>query len=174
MKLGKNLAVVITAVIVMLGLAKLGSAQEVNKIGFVDLGKVFDEYQKTKDADQTLESETGTKQAEREKMVKEIRKVKDELELMSKEAREKKQEEMDEKIKNLQDFDREVNTELKRKRDAMVREILKEIDATIQEYGQKEKYDVIFDNRVLLYGNNLMNITDQILKIVDERYKRNH
>lgn len=172
MKLGKNLAV-ITAVIMILGLAKLGSAEGINKIGFVDLGRVFDEYQKTKDADQTLEGETAAKQAEREKMVKEIRKVKDELELMSKEAKEKKQEEMDEKIKSLQDFDREVNTELKRKRDTMVREILREIDATIQEYGQKEKYDVIFDNRVLLYSSDLMNVTDQILKIVDERYKRN-
>jgi outer membrane protein len=171
MKLKEILTVVFLTVTV-LSLSGVGLTEAANKISYVNLGKVFDEYQKTKDFDEVLEKERKDKQAQREKMVKEIRKLKDALELMSKKAKEKKQTEIDQKIKKLQEFDREVNTELKQKRDSMVREILKEIDTTIQEYGQKEKYDMILDGRSLLYSNDSIDITDHILKILNERYKR--
>jgi len=54
----------------------LSFAQEA-KIGFVDLSRSFDEYQKTKDFDKDLEKRGDIKQQEREKIVKEIRKLRD-------------------------------------------------------------------------------------------------
>jgi len=173
MKLMKSLVVVFLCVFaVSLGFTEAGLAKGGNKSGYIDLGKIFSDYQKTKNFDEVLEEEKKEKQVQREKMVEHIRKIKDELEVVGDKAKEKKQNEMDEKIKELQEFDREVSTELREEYDSSVREILKEIEATIQEYGQKEKFDVIFDNRMLLYGNDSLDITNPILKILNERYKK--
>jgi len=175
MKLTRILMMVFLGVFVMsLGFTRAGFAKGGNELAYIDLGKIFSEYQKTKDFDEVLEEEKKDKQTKREKMVETIRKIKDELEVVSSKAKEKKQAEMDQKIKELQEFDREINTELRRKYDSSVREILKEIDSTIKVFGQKEKFDIIFDSRMLLYTNDSLNITDQILKILNERYKRKH
>lgn len=167
-----RILIAVFLMVAILGFVETGFAKGANKIAYIDLGKVFSEYQKTKDFDKVLEKEKKDKQTQREKMVKGIRKIKDELEVMSKEAKEKKQTEIDQKIKELQEFDRQVSTELRQKYDSTVRDILKEIEDTVKEYGQKEKFDVIFDNRILLYSNDSLNTTDQILKILNGRYKR--
>ena len=172
MKLRRIVTLACTSVVIF-GLCATTSAKAATKIAYVNLEKIFDEYQKTKDFDSVLEKESKEKQAEREKMVEKIRKLKDELDLMNKDAKEKKQGSLDQKIKELQEFDREVNKELKQKRDSMFIEIMKEIDVTIKEYGQKEKFNLIVDDRALLYRDDSLNITNQILKILDERYKRN-
>lgn len=171
MKKGKFLKIAFLAVVMVLSFLGTETVKAADRIAYIDLGKVFDEYNKAKDFDKLLEEEKEDKQQQREKMVKTIRKLKDELELTSKKAKEKKQTEIDRKIKELQDYDREVNTKLREKYDSMVREILKEINATIEEYGQKEKYDAIFDDRVILYSNDSINITSQILKILNGKYQ---
>src|SRR3989338_9288410 len=77
----------------------------VDKIGTVDLSRVFDEYLKTKDFDKNLEAKGAQKQIERDKMVNEVKKFRDESELLSAKAKEEKQAVIDDKIKVLQDFD---------------------------------------------------------------------
>ena len=52
-----------------------------DKIGYVDLARVFDEYQKTKEFDKSLETKGASKQSDRDKMVAEIKKLRDEAEL---------------------------------------------------------------------------------------------
>jgi outer membrane protein len=104
-------------------------------------------------------------------MVKDIRKLKDESELMSETAREQKQDEIDAKIKKLQNFDRDARDELKRERDKMARDILKEIDTTIQDLGKKEGYTVILNERMLLYYDQINSLTDRVLNSLNRRYK---
>ena len=147
-------------------------AEDASRVGYVDLSRVFDEYNKTKDLDKQLENESEDKQNQRENKVSEIRRLKDELELLSEKAREKKQAVIDEKIIELQDFDRDSQTELKRERDAMVRDILQEIDKVVEEYGESEKYSLIFNDRVLLYGYKEADLTNDIIRTLNERYKK--
>ena len=54
-----------------------------DKIGYVDLARVFDEYNKTKDFDKQLEGKGASKQAERDRMVADVKKLRDEAELLS-------------------------------------------------------------------------------------------
>jgi Skp family chaperone for outer membrane proteins len=44
-----------------------------DKIGYVDLAKIFDDYEKTKTFDKSLETKGTAKQAERDKMAADIR-----------------------------------------------------------------------------------------------------
>ncbi|MBI1976021.1 MAG: OmpH family outer membrane protein [Candidatus Omnitrophica bacterium] len=141
-----------------------------NRVGFVDVAKAFDSYQKTKDADSVMEKKGEAKQQEREKKVAAVKKLKDEMELLSEEARRKKQTEMDQTLRDLQDFDSKVRDELRRERDSIVRDILKEIDELIGEYGDKNGFSMILNDRVLLYGRQEMDVTTQIIQLLNERY----
>ena len=142
------------------------------RVGFVDVARTFDEYQKTKDSDKILEGKGEGKQAEREKRVGAIKKLKEEMEVLSEEGRKKKQAYLDQQLKELQDFDAQVKDELRRERDSMVRDILKEIDAIIREYGNKEGFSMILNDRVLLYGSEDLDITNEIIRVLNERYKK--
>lgn len=147
-------------------------AESQGKIGYIDLSRSFDEYKKTKDFDKELEAKGDMKQQEREKVVQDIRKMREELELMNKNAREKKETDIEAKIKNLQDFDQEAKTDLTKERDNMVKDILKEMSDVIKEYGEKNGYSIIVNDRVLLYGDPGMDLTNEVIKILNDKYNK--
>jgi len=147
-----------------------GFAEPQGKIGYIDLSRSFDEYQKTKDFDKELEKKGDMKQDEREKLVQEVRKMREELELMNKGAREKKEADIEAKIKSLQEFDQEAKVDLTKDRDNMVKDILKEMSDVIKDYGEKNGYSIIVNDRVLLYGDPGMDITNEIVKLLNDKY----
>lgn len=147
-------------------------AQADGKIGYVDLSRAFDEYQKTKDFDRALEKTGDIKQEQREKLVKGIRKMRDERELMNERARKKKEGDIESRIRSLQEFDQDAKMELTKERDDMVRDILKEMNGVIQEYGKGHGYSIIVNDRILLYGDEALDLTGEIIKILNGRYKK--
>ena len=149
----------------------LAFAESQGKIGYIDLSRSFDEYQKTKDLDKELENKGDMKQQEREKLVQDVRTMRGELELMNKNSREKKEADIEAKIKSLQEFDQEAKTDLTKDRDNMVKDILKEMSDVIKEYGAKNGYSIIVNDRVLLYGDSAMDLTNEIIKILNDKYK---
>lgn len=140
------------------------------KIGYLDVAKVFDEYKKTKEQDSALEAEAKAKQAERDKTVAEITRLRDELELLSEKGKKDKQVIIDDKVKKLQEFDGVVRNDLRKKRDEMVADILKEIDAVVQDYGKKQAFDLIFNDKVIVYKKDALNITSDVLKALNSQY----
>jgi len=142
------------------------------KTGYADVGKVFDEYNKTKDLDKTLESKGNKKQAQRDEIVKQIRSLKEELEMLSDKGKQEKQDQIDKKIKELQDFDRLASQELMGERDQMARDILKEIQLVVEEISKKRGYTMVLNERILLYSDKADSITDEILSTLNSRYKK--
>lgn len=144
-----------------------GAAAAESKIAFVDLGRAFDDYEKTKRLDRQLEEQSNAKQAERERLVTEIRGMKEELELLSEKGREDRQAAIDEKIQRLQEFDRQAREGLKRQRDDMVKDILKEIERVVEAYAQQHGYDLVLSDRAVLYAGKTADITDQVLQALN-------
>ena len=142
------------------------------KIGYVDLAKIFDEYQKTKEFDKALETKGAQKQSERDKMVAEVKKLRDESELLSAKSKEDKQAAIDEKIKSLQEFDRITRDSLRKERDTMVRDILKEIEVIIQDFGRAQGYSFIFNDRVLVFKSEGNDLTAQVVKALNDTYTK--
>ena len=164
-------------IIIVLGtifffLLTVNYVQAESKVGFVDLSKVFDEYQKTKDYDSRLEKKQEQKQKERDKRIKEIKELQNKISLLNDKEKEKTQEKIDKKIKSLQELDRQVQTDLRKERDKLIKEILKEIEKTISDYAKKENYTLIFNDRILLYGNETLDLTDQILNSLNNKYSK--
>ncbi len=169
----KKILYVVLAIVFLASLqAKAFSAvSSVGKIGYVDVAKIFDEYKKTQDLDKILEDQGVKKQTQRDKMVDEIRKLKDEMELLGEKAREEKQDQLDALLKKLQNFDQDARDELRKERDKMARDILKEIDTVIQEIGKKEGFTVILNEKMLLYYEETNSLTNTVLTTLNQRYK---
>ena len=144
-------------------------AKDVKKIGVVDAAKVFDKYHKTTEADKKLEKISKAKKAEADKLVKEINKLKDEIQLLSKDARDVKEKAFNDKKRALQDFDRETRLELNRERDDILKDILEEVSETIADYGKKQGYDLVLDNRVILYSDESLDISENVIKVLNKK-----
>lgn len=136
-------------------------------IAFVDPDRVFDSYEKTKQLDKQLEGKWTAKQAEREKLVTEIKKMRDELELMTAKAREDQQASLTDKMKGLQEFDRQTQEALKRERNDLGKAIVKEIERVVQAYAQQHGYTIVVSSRAVLYGDKTLDITDPIIKTLN-------
>lgn len=137
---------------------------------FVDVAKVFDSYLKTKDNDRVLQQSGKKKEEERDGIVRDIRQAKDEMALLSDEAKAKKQDALAAKMKDLENFDQQTRAALGEQRNKVVRDIFKDIDNAIQKYGQSKQADFIFNERALLYHNAKLDVTKDITDILNKEY----
>ena len=139
------------------------------KIGYVDPVKVLNEYNKTKESEKTFETKRKAKEAERKAMVDEVKKLKDELALLSEKAKTEKQSVIDQKIKNLQEFDKKAREELMAQGNDMLGGIQKDIEKVISDYSKEQGYDLVLNSRVLLYGKEELDFTNEILKRLNKQ-----
>lgn len=157
------------AVAVIFGLGILGvsagtaSAKEL-KIGYIDPVKILNEYSKTKESEKSFEEKRKVKEEERKKMTDEITKLKGEQALLSEKAKAEKQAVIDEKIKVLQAFDKKAQGELMGEGNIMLGNIQKDIEKTVTDYAKEAGYDIVLNSRVLMYGKDEFDFTEEIIK----------
>ena len=134
------------------------------KIGFADKLKILFEYKKAKELNEALEKEKHNAKKEFDKRTEEIKKLRDEMELLSESARREKGPELEKKLRELDAFRREKQQEIGRKYDEGIRDISKEISDVCEKYGKDKGYDAILDARAALYVPGSLDMTDEILK----------
>lgn len=134
------------------------------KMAYVDLGRVFDEYKKTKDSEKLLEEKGKAKDAERKKLVDELKNLKDEQALLSEKGKAEKQTAIDNKIRMLQEFDMKARNELMKERNDKLGLIMKDIESVVSEYAKEAGYDLVLNSRTLLYGKEEYDMTTEVLK----------
>jgi len=163
--------VVLWAAILSLGLFA-GAAYAADKIGYLDLSRTFSEYNKTKDYDKVLGDKENKYTAERDKKVNDIKQFQDKLNLLSDKEKESKKGDLESRLKKLQDYDREQQTDLRKEQDEKMKEILKDIEDAVKLYSQKQGFTMVFNDRVLVYQDKSMDITDKIISALNSKYKR--
>ena len=142
------------------------------KIAYVDVTKVFDQFEKTKKFDKELTEVGKQKQSGRDTLVLEIRRLKDEMALLSDSGKEEKQKLVDQKMRDLQEYDRSAQRDLLERRETVMQEIFKDIDAVIRDFGKDKTYDFIFNEKLMLFRNDKYDITEQVLGELNARYKK--
>ena len=150
-----------------------GPAFAVGKIAYVDLAQTFDKYEKTKTFDETLAAEQGVKEKELEQMAGEIKAIEDKMSLLSDKEKEAKKKELEEKTKKFKQSSQQIALDLRKERDEKLKEILQDIEKVIQAYAQKNGYDFILNDRVLLYGAASSDITQDVIDQLNAGYKSN-
>jgi outer membrane protein len=167
----KRTGIFFWALILGLGLS-IGTAHAADKFAYVDLTKIFSEYTKTKDYDKVLGDKQNAYEGERDKLVAEVKGFQDKLNLLSDKDKEAKKSELENKIKNLQEFDRQKQGDLRKEQDERMKELLKDINEAIKQYAEKEGYTMVFNDRVLVYQDKSLDITDKIVSIVNKGSKK--
>lgn len=142
------------------------------KIAYVDLARIFDEYGKTKAYDKILEGENSKYQEERNKQIDQIRTLQGKLAALKDDEKAKTEKEIEKLKSDILEFDRQQRTDLTKNRDEKVREILLEIEKTVSEYAKKSSIDYVLNDKMLIYGTESSNITEPILKGLNETYNK--
>jgi Skp family chaperone for outer membrane proteins len=151
-----------------------GVVQAADKFAYVDLSRTFSEYGKTKDYDKVLGDKENAYTTERDKKIADLKQFQDKMNLLSDKEKEAKKDELDTKIKALQDYDRQKQADLRKEQDEKMKEILKDIEDAVKKYSEKEGYTMVFNDRVLVYQTKDLDITDKILEILNKGYKKSN
>ena len=162
---------VIVTVIIFCSWMNLAYAQQF-RMGYINLKKVLDEYKRVEDGEAQLLKQAEKKNKQRDKLVAEVKKLRENTGLLKDDQKAKKQRELDEKLKRLQDFTYESRTDLRQKRDDKFRVIMEEVKTVIAEYGQSRNYNVIMDDTLLFYKDQGMDVSEEVIKILNQRYKK--
>ena len=169
----KSIRVLFLVFVALLLAGLTAQAQNISgKIGYVDLSRLFDGYTKTKDYDVVLEQQYNEYQKEREKRLTKIKDEQGKLALLKNEEKSKLEGEMEKERTDLIEFDRLQQTDLKKSQDDKRREILLEVEKVVKDYAEKEKFSLILNDRVLIYGGQEMDVTEPILKTLNDGYKK--
>lgn len=157
---------------VVFALTVLAVAQAAEKFAYIDLSRTFSEYNKTKDYDKTLNDKTTAYETELDKKVNDVKQLQEKMNLLSDKEKEAKKTDMETKIKALQEFKRQRETDLRKEQDEKMKDILKNIEDAVKQYAEKEGYTLVFNDRVLVYQAKSMDITDKIIDILNKGYKK--
>jgi len=168
----KRIHVWMSGCLVALLLATSGvNASEIKKAGMLNIRMVFDNYQKTVDYDKVLETQYNTYEKAREEKIETIQENQGRLSLLKDEDKARAEQDLQKLIADLQAYDREQQTDLAKKRDEHIREIMLEIEQTVGDYAGKEGFDLILNSNVLIWqGNSVIDISPEITEILNKNY----
>jgi len=168
------------------------SASAEQKIAFINMERVFDEYYKTKTANVQFKARGEEIDVKRKELVAKAKALKAEFDKINAEyrdkslnenSREKKREAAEDKLSelkeaegNLMEFDKVFKKEIADQMRQMQLQIVGEIRGVIQTYVVENKIDIVFDssgktlNNVesVMYFDRRTDITDPILAIMNK------
>ena len=165
-----NFVKVILVMLVMIFSASVYADNQ--KIGFVDFEKVFNNYKRTRDENQTLQRIKEEKEKAAQTMIEEINKLKAEAEILSDDAKRKAEKEIMEKLRALRDYTDDSKKELLDERNVLFQKITDEIRQIIAAKGKIEKFSLILDDKALFYKESALDLTEQIIQIVNDDTKK--
>ena len=159
----------ITAFVVFLAGDSYAQNAGNGKMSYVNLSRIFDEYGKTKEYDAALEKKHNAYEQEHKDKLQKIKDAEGKLALLKEDEKNKLKGQIDKDQNDLVAFDRQKQTDLKRERDEKIREILGDIEKVVKDYAQKENYALILNDRVLIYGQETLDITNQVIKLLNDK-----
>ncbi|MCM8831130.1 MAG: OmpH family outer membrane protein [Candidatus Omnitrophica bacterium] len=142
------------------------------KIGYVDFFKVYNEYQKTKDYEKIIDEKKLNKEKALKAKMEELEKLQSKISVLAGKEQEKEKENFRKKMNDFEKFRRSSYIDLKKERDEMAKEIIKDIETAIKNYAKKNNFDFILNENVVLFGDPSVDITKDILTIVNEEYSK--
>jgi outer membrane protein len=140
------------------------------KMGYVDMGVLFDGYERTKQSEGVLERKGQQKESELQGRLDELKKMRQGLDLLNEQAREARARELERKADELRRFGNNTKEDLLKERNALAEEIIKDMQLSIQVYAKANGFTFILDERSLLFGQDAHNITQDVLKYLNQRY----
>ena len=166
----KKIIIILTGIF-FLGLFSTQVSAKDLKVGYVNIFKVFNEYKKTVDYDKKLAQKQKIKEQEIDKKKDKIKKEQNSLSLLKESEQKKQREKILKEVRELQEISRQAFLDLKKERDQSMKEIINDINNVVKKYAKTKKYDLIITGKSLLYANKSMDLTDEIISILNKNYR---
>ncbi len=168
----KKVTAVVLACAFVISISAAALAQAAEKFAYVDLTRIFTDYGKTKEYDKALTDKENAYTTDREKKVAEVKQLQDKMNLLGEKEKAAKKTELDTKIKALQDYDRQRQADLRKEQLEKAQEIETDIRETVKKIAEKEGYTMVFNDRVLVYQDKALDITDKVIGELGKGYKK--
>jgi outer membrane protein len=142
------------------------------KIGFVNTERLFREAAPARRAQQKLEKEFASRDAEIQKLSKQVRDLQAALEkdgvTMSETERRNKERDLANLSRDLQRGQREFREDLNLRRNEELASVQERANKVIQQIAEAEKFDLIIQDPVV-YASQKIDITDKVIKALADK-----
>jgi len=161
----------IIAVAVLLAAAGVAHAAEY-KIGFVNTERLVREAAPAKRAQQKLEKEFATRDAEIQKLSKQVRDLQGSLDkdgtTMGEAERRNKERDLANQSRDLQRMQREAREDLNLRRNEELGSLQERANKVIQQIAADEKFDLILQDPVV-FASQRIDITEKVIKALADK-----
>jgi outer membrane protein len=159
------------AAVVLVATAGTASAAEY-KIGFVNTERLFREATPAKRAQAKIEKEFATRDAEIQKLAKQVRDVQAALDrdgaTMGDTDRRNKERDLANQTRDLQRMQREFREDINLRKNEEISALQERANKVIQQIAESEKYDLILQDPVV-YASQRIDITDKVIKALADK-----
>ncbi len=142
------------------------------KIGFVNTERLFQEATPAKRAQQKIEKEFASRDAEIQKLGKQVRDLQAVLDkdgpTMAEGDRRNKERDLANQSRDLQRMQREFREDLNLRRNEELAGIQERANKVIQQIAESEKFDLILQDPVV-YASQRIDITDKVIKALADK-----
>lgn len=144
------------------------------RIGFVDTETVLQGSLEFKEVDREARTKVDLKEEEGQKKLEEIRKLEEELSVMSEEQRRTRLSEYNRKRQDLVDFQTQTREEILERQGVDLKRIAAKIKRIIETVGASEHMTVIFDTKPVLYidAAQVVDLTDRVTQTLNAEYAK--
>ena len=142
------------------------------KLGFVNTERLFREAAPAKRAQQKLEKEFSARDAEMQKLSKQVRDLQTALDrdgpTMGEAERRNKERDLANQMRDLQRMQREYREDLNLRRNEELASVQERANKVIQQIAEAEKFDLIIQDPVV-YASQRIDITDKVIKALADK-----
>ena len=152
------------------------SAQERIRIGFIDIQRVIAESQAGKRAKDRFQAQVKKAEADLQKERQELERIRNDIDkkgpLLKDEERRNMEADFQKRSVNLQRTMGDYQQDLRQKESVMMSDILKELEAIVNEVGKAEKFTLILERSQILYSDQGIDITNKVIETYNSRAKK--
>ena len=164
----KRISRLVAAALVALACGAAAAADY--KIGFVNTERLFREASPAKRAQQKLEKEFSARDAEMQKLSKQVRDLQTLLDrdgpTMGEAERRNKERDLANQMRDLQRMQREYREDLNLRRNEELASVQERANKVIQQIAEAEKFDLIIQDPVV-YASQKIDITEKVIKALN-------
>jgi len=141
-------------------------------VGFVSLERILREAPAAQRAQKKLEQEFAPRGQELSRLAEQLKKMQESLEknavTMSETERQKREREFGDLNRDFQRRQREFNEDLGHRRKEEFEVVIERANRAVKQIAEAEKLDVVFQNEQVVWANPRIDITDKVIKALDE------
>jgi outer membrane protein len=161
----------ISILAIALGLLGLSSAAQAMRVAYVDVKKVFEAYEGTQSAKDSLkkevEDEKGKLEKEQDGLKAELSALQAKKSVMTEAKYKESEDKVVVKIKALQEKIQTTTNDLQQKEAKMTSQIVDLIKEAVAKVAKDEKYDYVFESSNVLFGGD--EITASVIKKMNNK-----